>query len=71
MVRLIDTRRIGPSDENSWAFGQILPLVLLAAPIVTIIEHFSDIGSVQTRHNSPLILPACAYLSPIPMGPCN
>ena len=68
MGRLIDTRGAGPREENSWAFGQILPLVLLAAPIVTIIEHISDTSSVQTSPSSTLILSACAYTIPIPMG---
>ena len=68
MVRLIETRSRGPKEENSLAFGQILPLVLLAAPIVTIIENFNDIGSLQTSPGSSL-MPVCAYPSPIPMNP--
>ena len=71
MARLIETRIYGPDDENSWAFGQILPLVLLAALIVTIIEHFSDIDSVQTSPSSPLMPLVCAYPSPIPMASDN
>ena len=67
MVRLIETRSGGPKEENSWEFGQILPLVLLAALIATIIEHFSDISSVQTSPSFTFIPPICAYPSPIPM----
>jgi hypothetical protein len=29
------------ADENEWTFGQIFPLVLLAAPLITLIDHFS------------------------------
>ena len=71
MVRLIETRKTGPSEENSWTFGQILPLVLLAAPIVTVIEHFGDTSSVQTNPRSALMPPAsvCVYPTPIRISP--
>lgn len=39
--RLFTTRSFGPKDENDWTFGQVVPLVLLVAPIVNLIEHLS------------------------------
>ncbi|KAM5362164.1 hypothetical protein ACJZ2D_012686 [Fusarium nematophilum] len=39
--RLFSTRIDGPAEEDDWTFGQILPLLLLLAPLAAILEHFS------------------------------
>ncbi|KAK2813374.1 hypothetical protein FQN50_000689 [Emmonsiellopsis sp. PD_5] len=38
-VRLFETRSFGPKEENTWTFGQILPLLLLASPLIALFEH--------------------------------
>lgn len=37
-IRLAQVRELGPSGENTWSFGQILPMVLLGTPFFIIIE---------------------------------
>lgn len=34
--------KFGPAEENEWEFGQIFPLVLLAAPITTVFDHWPN-----------------------------
>jgi hypothetical protein len=44
--RLMATRGFGPAGENDWAFGQVMAIVVLAAPLLSAIEHLS--GSTPT-----------------------
>lgn len=39
---LVLTRSFGPVAENSWSFGQIIALVLLLGPLLTIFEYVLD-----------------------------
>lgn len=52
--QLVETRSIGPVEENSWTFGQIFPLILVAAPLATMVQNFSEAGrhldSTNTTH---------------------
>ena len=45
VVRLVQLRAWGPNDENHWAFGQVVPLVLLVAPLLPVFEYLS--GSIS------------------------
>uniref|UniRef100_A0A4E9ENQ1 Uncharacterized protein n=1 Tax=Gibberella zeae TaxID=5518 RepID=A0A4E9ENQ1_GIBZA len=49
--RLFETRQMGPEEENEWTFGQTLPLVLLIAPLATIIEHFFHSSESRERED--------------------
>jgi hypothetical protein len=40
------TRGFGPAGENGWAFGQVIAIVVLAAPLLSVIEYLS--GSTPT-----------------------
>lgn len=40
----------GPSEENEWTFGQIFPVVLLAAPLGAVVEHAWVPSKHQTAH---------------------
>ncbi|KAG7404613.1 hypothetical protein Forpi1262_v018451 [Fusarium oxysporum f. sp. raphani] len=37
-LRLTQVRYLGPEDENNWTFGQVIPLVLLGIPALSIYE---------------------------------
>jgi hypothetical protein len=37
---LFDTKSLGPKGENIWTFGQVVPLVLLLTPLLTLGENF-------------------------------
>ncbi|KAI7765020.1 hypothetical protein LZL87_005733 [Fusarium oxysporum] len=39
-TRLVKFRIPSPADDNKWTFGQVLPLILLVAPIAMAIESF-------------------------------
>ncbi|KAF4971269.1 hypothetical protein FSARC_1839 [Fusarium sarcochroum] len=39
-VKLIKLRVQGNQDDSKWAFGQTLPLILLLAPLATVLEQF-------------------------------
>jgi hypothetical protein len=63
LIRLLQTLPIeearAPSD---WSFGQVVPLVLLAAPLLTIFESFSKrmsfpfllTGNIADNHSSTI-----------------
>ncbi|UPK94931.1 hypothetical protein LCI18_005866 [Fusarium solani-melongenae] len=52
--RFVKTRQLGSKDENEWTFGQILPLLLVVAPLATVLEHFLPCQvSNNTRSRSP------------------
>ncbi|RSL70058.1 hypothetical protein CEP54_001950 [Fusarium duplospermum] len=36
--RYFKTRLLGPREENEWTFGQVLPLLLVVAPLAAILE---------------------------------
>lgn len=39
-IRLNELRTSGPRDDGKWSFGQILPLILLIAPVAIALENF-------------------------------
>ncbi|KIL88806.1 hypothetical protein FAVG1_08055 [Fusarium avenaceum] len=39
-IELNQLRKWGPRDDNEWSFGQILPLILLVAPVAIALESF-------------------------------
>jgi hypothetical protein len=41
-IHLVATLSTADAGSNDWTFGQIVPLVLLAAPFIAIIEYFYD-----------------------------
>ena len=41
LIRLLQTLQIQDRGFSDWSFGQVVPLVLLAAPLLTIFESFS------------------------------
>jgi hypothetical protein len=40
LIRLLRTLSITNSGSSDWSFGQVIPIVLLAAPLLTIFESF-------------------------------
>jgi hypothetical protein len=40
LIRLTLTLLIEDRGSNDWSFGQVIPVVLLAAPLLTIFESF-------------------------------
>lgn len=38
--RFFKTRLLGPKEEDEWTFGQVLPVLLVVAPLAAILEHF-------------------------------
>ncbi|KEY71529.1 hypothetical protein S7711_08909 [Stachybotrys chartarum IBT 7711] len=42
----------GDEEEDTWTFGQIVPIVLLIAPIATLVEHFSR-SEVAAQQRGP------------------
>ncbi|KAF2652561.1 hypothetical protein K491DRAFT_718788 [Lophiostoma macrostomum CBS 122681] len=48
LTRNIDGARNHESD--GWTFGQVMPVVLLIAPLITFIEHFSEKDTPQHGH---------------------
>lgn len=51
--RLLSLRiEFGPSDENEWAFGQVFPLVLLAAPVATLLDHWPGNSEANPSQDS-------------------
>lgn len=44
-LRLADMMEYRPVDESTWTFGQIIPVVLLAAPILATGEIFVVSGT--------------------------
>lgn len=52
--RFFKTRQLGPKEEDEWTFGQILPLLLVVAPLAAILEHFLPCQTLNsTRGQSP------------------
>jgi hypothetical protein len=67
----------GIDEENSWTFGQIVPLILLAAPLAGLLDHFStpDTSSmrqdlVQVSRNE-IDTPASSNISMLPSDTAN
>ena len=42
----------GLKEENSWTFGQIVPLILLAAPLAGLLDHFSTPSTSTEKEES-------------------
>jgi len=42
-IRLLKSRSPNIQDENDWTFGQILPVFLLTAPALAILEYFGPV----------------------------
>ncbi|KAF2785964.1 hypothetical protein K505DRAFT_354736 [Melanomma pulvis-pyrius CBS 109.77] len=40
LIQLIQTRNSAPGGDNDWSFGQVVPVVLIGAPLLTIYEFF-------------------------------
>lgn len=40
IIRLMQTLQIEDRGSSDWSFGQVIPLVLLVAPLLTIFESF-------------------------------
>lgn len=49
--RLFYTRKLGPTEENEWSFGQTLPLVLLLAPVAAVFDNFSCRSKPRERED--------------------
>jgi hypothetical protein len=47
VIQLAEVLQIADEGNSDWTFGQIAPLVLLFAPIVTVIEYFFDEGNAS------------------------
>ncbi|RSL77982.1 hypothetical protein CEP51_008600 [Fusarium floridanum] len=47
--RYFKTRRLGPEEENEWTFGQVLPVLLVVAPLAAIFEHLLPFRSAANR----------------------
>lgn len=41
LIHLIRTRTSVFGGDENWAFGQVVPLILLAAPLITVVEYFN------------------------------
>lgn len=64
---LILRRDYGPAKENEWAFGQIVSLVLLAAPLVALADHWpqrpNQLASQETTVNQADDAPLTSHSS--------
>ena len=40
LIRLLQASQVEDRGSSDWSFGQVVPLVLLAAPLLTIFETF-------------------------------
>ncbi|KAK4449659.1 hypothetical protein QBC34DRAFT_404587 [Podospora aff. communis PSN243] len=49
--KLVATRKFSPGGESSWSFGQVLPLILLAAPLVSFLESLSGQEGDESGEN--------------------
>jgi hypothetical protein len=38
LINLTQVRRSAPGGEDTWTFGQVVPVVLIAAPVFTVVE---------------------------------
>jgi hypothetical protein len=38
LINLIQTRSSADGGENDWSFGQVVPVVLIAAPLLVLVE---------------------------------
>lgn len=45
LIRLLQTLKIDDHSSSDWSFGQVVPLVLLTAPLLTIFESFFKVHS--------------------------
>lgn len=62
-IKLFQTRAaVDMVDEDSWAFGQIIPLVLLIAPLFAIVE---QLYSGMFPHIICFLFSYCVCLLPI------
>ena len=46
----------GAKEENSWTFGQIVPLILLAAPIASVVDHLSTRPEALNSQESVVLI---------------
>ncbi|RSL45199.1 hypothetical protein CEP53_010877 [Fusarium sp. AF-6] len=60
--RYFKTRLMGPKEENEWTFGQVLPVLLVVAPLAAILEHFLPFRVPADRNRQPLSPIALAIL---------
>ncbi|KAM0425187.1 hypothetical protein ACHAPT_009504 [Fusarium lateritium] len=52
--RYLRTRLLGPKEEDEWTFGQVLPVLLVVAPLAAILEHFLPFkASANGRRQRP------------------
>ena len=42
VLRLVQSRSYSNAGNNEWSFGQVIPVIILAAPLVTLFEYCSD-----------------------------
>ncbi|KAI8715813.1 hypothetical protein NCS52_01089700 [Fusarium sp. LHS14.1] len=49
--RFVKTRQLGSKEENEWTFGQILPLLLVVAPLATVLKHFLPCQASNSAQN--------------------
>ncbi|RTE74071.1 hypothetical protein BHE90_011492 [Fusarium euwallaceae] len=47
--RYFKTRVLGPKEEDEWTFGQVLPLLLVVAPLAAILEQFIPAQALTDR----------------------
>lgn len=47
VIQLVNARQIAETGGNDWTFDQIVPLILLCAPIVTVIEYIFEEGNAN------------------------
>lgn len=60
LIRLLRTLQMEDRGFSDWSFGQVVPLVLLAAPLLTIFESFyTGISSfLLSRHSADYYSPS-------------
>ncbi|OCL05923.1 hypothetical protein AOQ84DRAFT_379101 [Glonium stellatum] len=52
-LRLVVLRSSAEGENNNWTFGQVLPLVSLAAPLVGVVEYFSPDSEISNDTSPP------------------
>ncbi|KAK8132162.1 hypothetical protein PG999_000335 [Apiospora kogelbergensis] len=65
-IRLLALRSKGPSGEDDWSFGQILPLAMFIAPVFIVLD---NLGISAADHGSPPAADAADELSRSPVTP--